>query len=144
MERIARTSLLRPLNSRPALARVFVAVVVPAAFGGVCGWVLGVSEPLYVVLSVVSVVGGVAAGMEHDGAPAGAVRGLLGGALFGTFLLGVHTVTGKEAGALLPNPEALLPLLTTAFGAAFGAIGGCWQRRYGRSGVAAAPDTLFP
>lgn len=109
--------------------RVFLAGVVPAVFGGVCGWALGLSEPAYLVLSVVGAVGGVAGGMEHHGAKAGAGRGLIGGALFGTFLLAVHLATGDSAKAVVPSPKILLILVTTTFGLAFGALGGELQRR---------------
>lgn len=131
-------SLIRPLSSRPFAVRVFLAGVVPAVFGGICGWVLGVSEPVYLVLSIIGVVGGVVGGLEHHGARAGAGRGVIGGSLFGGFLLLVHSVSGEEAKALLPDPEILLLVITTVLGTAFGALGGRLQQKYGGGEIAGA------
>lgn len=61
-----------------------VAGVVPASFGALCGWVVGVNEIAYLVLAVpVAILGGLGAGFEHRGSRSGAPRGLLGGTLFG-------------------------------------------------------------
>lgn len=62
--------------------------------------------------------------MEHDGAAEGALRGVLGGSLFGGFILLVHEATGKAPKADLPHPAALLLVVTVGAGAALGALGG--------------------
>jgi hypothetical protein len=98
--------------------------VVPATFGLICGYLLGVSEPAYLVLSILAIGGGFFAGLEHSGAREGAIRGFTGGILFGTFILVMHQVTGKDAKADLPDPEGLLVVLTTVFGIGLGALGG--------------------
>ena len=71
------------LETHPAPVRFVLAVVVPAVFGAVTGYFLGTSEAIYVVLSVVGIVGGIGAGFDHLGAAAGARRGVLAGGIFG-------------------------------------------------------------
>jgi hypothetical protein len=97
---------------------------VPAAFGALCGWLLGVNKTAYIVASLLAIGGGYFAGMEHDGAREGALRGLVGGSLFGGLILLVHEATGKEAKADLPHPAALLLVVTVGAGAILGALGG--------------------
>lgn len=111
------------LSSRPPAVQGVLAGVVPAAFGALVGVMLGVSEPLYLVLSVLGILGGFAAGLEHDRPAAGALRGLAGGALFGGLILIVHELTGNEAKAELPEPAILLLVITIGFGVALGALG---------------------
>ena len=106
-----------------------LALVVPAAFGALAGWLLGVNEVAYIVVSVLAIGGGYFAGREHMGAGEGALRGLVGGALFGGFILIVHEATGKEPKAHLPDPEILLLAFTVVFGIALGAMGGAATKR---------------
>ena len=73
---------------------------------------------------MLAIGGGYFAGKEHDGAGEGALRGLVGGSLFGGGILLVHEATGKEAKADLPHPAALLLVITVVFGIALGAMGG--------------------
>jgi hypothetical protein len=112
------------LRERPLPLQAVAAAIVPAIFGGITGWVLGVNEAGYVVLSLLGIGGGYFAGFEHEGAKTGAVRGLLGGSLFGASILLVHQATGAEPKAHLPHPEILLVAITTAFGVGLGALGG--------------------
>lgn len=108
--------------------QVFLAGAVPAAFGALCGWLLGVNKTAYLVASLLAIGGGYFAGMEHDGAREGALRGLVGGSLFGGLILLVHEATGKEAKADLPHPAALLLVVTVAAGMGLGALGGRARR----------------
>lgn len=117
------------LETYPAPVRFVLAVVVPALFGAVTGYFLGTSEAIYVVLSVVGIVGGIGAGFDHVGAAAGAKRGLLAGGLFGAFILIAHEIHGEPAKAHLPDPEIVLVLVTAILGSAFGAIGGRLRTR---------------
>jgi hypothetical protein len=112
------------LRERPLPVQAIAALVVPAIFGGITGWVLGVNEAAYVVLSLLGIGGGYFAGFEHEGAGAGAIRGIFGGSLFGASILGVHEAIGAEPKAHLPHPEILLVAITTAFGVGLGALGG--------------------
>lgn len=118
------------LRERPVGLQVVFAGLVPALFGAVTGWALGVSEIAYLVLSFLGIAGGYAAGLEHDGAGQGALRGVVGGALFGGFILLTHEAIGGEPEAELPHPEILLVAITTAFGIGLGALGGRRRHRH--------------
>jgi hypothetical protein len=114
--------------------QVVLAGIVPALFGALTGWVLGLSEIGYLVLSLLALAGAYAAGLEHDGAGEAALRGALGGALFGGFILIVHNATGEEAKAELPDPEILLIAVTIAFSVGAGALGGRRRHRHEAEG----------
>lgn len=107
-----------------------LACVVPAIFGAITGYFLGVSEAAYTILGVIGVVGGVGAGFDHLGTAAGAKRGLLAGFLFGAFILIAHEIHGADAKAHLPDPEIVLVVITTILGCAFGAFGGWLRNRF--------------
>jgi len=122
---------LPPLfSSRPASARALLAIGGPVAFGAICGWLLGVSEAAYVLLAgPVAILGGVGAGLEHHGGRSGALRGVLGGLLFGASILVLHEVSGKDPKASLPDPPVLLLALTAAGGTLLGGLGGRLRAR---------------
>ena len=115
------------LEDHPRPLQIILAVVIPALFGLITGYFLGVSEGTYLVLSALGVLGGVAAGFDHVGAAAGAKRGLLAGAIFGAAILIAHEIHGEPAKADLPEPAVLLVVITALLGMAFGALGG-WLR----------------
>ena len=98
--------------------------MVPAVFGLVTGLFLGVSEVVYIVLSLSGILGGYVAGLEHPTAADGATRGVVGGVLFGSFILFGHELTGTDAKAELPEPAILLVAITTVAGSLLGALGG--------------------
>jgi hypothetical protein len=103
---------------------VVLAGLVPVAFGALCGWLLGVNKTAYLVCSLLAIAGGYIAGQEHDGAAEGALRGLVGGALFGAAIVLVHEATGKSAKADIPHPQIILVGITTVAGVILGALGG--------------------
>jgi hypothetical protein len=115
------------LSEHPRSLQVFLAIILPAAYGALTGYILGVSEGTYLVLSIIGILGGIGAGFDHLGARAGAMRGLLAGVIFGSSILIAHEIHGAEAKADLPDPAILLVVVTTLLGAAFGALGG-WMR----------------
>ena len=104
--------------------QILLAVIVPATFGAICGWLLGVNKTAYLVLSILALLGGYAAGTEHKGAGQGALRGLLGGALFGGFILIVNDLLDKKPKADLPDPKIWLLAITVTIGVILGALGG--------------------
>lgn len=106
-----------------------LAGIVPALFGALTGYFLGVSEVTYLVLSAIGIVGGIGAGFDHLGAKAGAKRGLLAGTIFGASILIAHEIHGADAEADLPEPEVLLVAITALLGSGFGAIGGRLRAR---------------
>jgi hypothetical protein len=96
---------------------------VPAAFGALVGWMLGVDKTTYLVLNVVAAVGGYLAGLEHDKPIEGAIRGVIGGTIFGGALLLVHKATGQTPKTKLPHPEIILLAITLTAGGVLGASG---------------------
>jgi hypothetical protein len=118
------------LRSRPVALQVVLAGLIPALYGALTGWILGVSEIGYLVLSLSGIGGGYFAGLEHDGAGEGAIRGFVGGTLFGGFILLTHEAIGDEPKAELPEPEILLLVITTVFGVGLGALGGRRRHRH--------------
>jgi hypothetical protein len=115
-------------DRRPA-EQAFIVLVLPALFGAICGVMLGVSEGLYTVLTLLGILGGTAAGYDHSTAGEGALRGIAGGALFGTFILLAHAITGAHAKAHIPEPHVVLPIATTLISIPLGAIGGALRAR---------------
>jgi hypothetical protein len=115
------------LSEHPRSVQVLLAFVVPAAYGAVTGYFLGVSESVYLILSVIGIVGAAAAGFDHLGARAGAARGVIAGSVFGIAILVAHEIDGSEAEAHLPEPAILLVAVTTVLAVAFAALGG-WLR----------------
>lgn len=124
-------SHIKLLADRPPGQEAVAVILGPVLFGAIAGWALGVSEPLYLVLSILGIGGGYLAGMEHDVALEGVYRGLLGGLLFGSSILITHGVIGGEAEAKLPDPETVLIVLTAGFGTLLGWLGA--RRREGQS-----------
>jgi len=128
------------LESHPPQLQLILALVVPAVFGAIAGILLGVSEIVYIVFSILAIAGGYMAGKEHIGASEGATRGFTGGILFGTFILAGHALTGMERKAHLPEPEILLVVITTVFGIGLGALGGRSREKIeSRTSAAPAP-----
>jgi hypothetical protein len=109
---------------RSPTAQLVGGLVVPALFGAVCGVVLGSSAAAYWALQALGAVGGVLGGMEHPSAAEGADRGLLGGLVFGSFLLLAHAIDGRAAQASLGEWPGVLIAVTAIAGALLGALGG--------------------
>jgi hypothetical protein len=133
------------LKEHPRSIQIGLAIVLPAAFGAITGYFLGVSEGTYLVLSVLGILGGIAAGFDHMGAGIGLRRGALAGLIFGSAILIAHEIHGAEAKAELPQPAITLVGLTIGLGAAFGALGGWLRRRAeGKEEGDPAPEELGP
>jgi hypothetical protein len=109
--------------------QAFIVLALPALFGAICGVLLGVSAGLYTLLTLLGILGGVAAGYDHATASEGALRGVAGGSLFGTFILLAHAVAGTHAKAKIPEPHIVLPIATTLIAIALGAVGGMIRAR---------------
>jgi hypothetical protein len=117
------------LLQRSFPVQLALAVVLPVAYGLLTGYMLGQSAAAYAVLSILGVLGGIAAGFDHRGSDQGFVRGVCGGLLFGTAILLAHSLFGQQAKATLPHPHGVLVIVTTILGALFGAIGGALRQR---------------
>jgi hypothetical protein len=112
------------LLERPVAARVALGLVVPSAYGFVTGIALEKTQALYIVLIVVAAIGGVLAGFEMYGSGQGALRGLVGGTLYGAFILIANEVVSGDATVKLPHPAIFFLLFTIIPGVALGAWGG--------------------
>jgi hypothetical protein len=124
------------LSEHPRSIQILLAVVLPATYGAVTGYFLGVSEPTYLVLSIIGILGGIGAGFDHLGVRAGARRGVIAGLIFGGSILIAHEIHGADPKADLPDPAILLVVITTVLGAAFAALGGWLRERAVRRGSA--------
>ena len=108
-------------------------------FGLVCGFVLSEGKTGWIVLQLIAAVGGFLAGFDHAGPRQAAVRGLVGGFLFGLGILIADAVTDKAPVADVPDPLAILVVLTTVLGAGLAALGGLVGRRLRAREHAGAP-----
>ena len=124
-------STITLLRERSHGLEMALVVVVPIIFGAITGIVLGLSEPAYLVLTLLGILGGFLAGMEHEGALEGFYRGLLGGLLFGTAILTANGLADEPPKAHLPDPTILLVVITAVAGAVLGALGGRMRARRG-------------
>lgn len=109
-------------RDRPLPVQILVAVVLPAAIGALAGWLLGVNKYAYFVISALAAIGAYYAGREHLRGVEGAIRGFVGGALFGGALLGIHEATHK-AKVKLPHPASGLLIATVGVGVALTFMG---------------------
>ena len=119
------------LLEQPRSVQVLLAIALPALYGALTGYFLGVSEVTYLVLSVLGVLGGIGAGFDHVGAATGAKRGLIAGSIFGGSILIAHEIHGAKTKADLPDPAILLVLITAVLGVGFAALGGWLRERQG-------------
>jgi hypothetical protein len=120
-----RHTFTRPvyLLDRPLGLRLVLVVIVPLIFGLICGFFLGHSKTVYIVLQVVAGIGGYVAGYEHPSRREAAVRGLIGGAFFGAGILAMHQITGDRDLVKLPHPHLVLLAFTGGIGALLGSFG---------------------
>jgi hypothetical protein len=109
--------------------QVLLAGCVPAAYGALCGWLLGVNKAAYLIAVVpIAIAGGFVAGLEHERPSEAAIRGFIGGSLFGGGILVLHEATGKAAKVKLPHPAIGLLVVTALGGLVLGALGAAFRR----------------
>jgi hypothetical protein len=108
---------------RPLALRLLLVVVVPGVFGLICGYFLGHSKTVYLVLQVIAAIGGYVGGFEHRNGREAALRGFLGGAFFGGGILLMHQITGDHEAVKLPDPPIILLAFTAVIGAILAAFG---------------------
>jgi hypothetical protein len=127
------------LEQRPRAAQIFLLVVLPVAFGALCGDVLGASKPWFNVLMLLATIGGIGGGFEHAGPRAGFVRGAVGGVVFAGSLLVTFEARGVPALTPLPVSPPVMAVLYAVMGMPLGALGGWLRARAeGRRARAAA------
>ena len=113
-----------PFRERSQSTQVVLAIVIPFVFGAVVGVFLGISAGVYWGLSALAAVGAVLAGREHDSPREGALRGVVGGALFGLGVLLAHAVAGTDAKVSLGSFPPFLIVIDAVAGALLSAFGG--------------------
>ena len=125
--------LPQPFNERPFALQVAGGIVVPMVFGLLTGFALGWNEIVYYIMAVpLAIGGGFLAGIEHRAADEAALRGAIGGLVFGSFILLGLEIVNNEPKAHLGDPQAGLVFVTTLGGALLGALGGYWRMRQER------------
>jgi hypothetical protein len=93
--------------------RFFDAILLPSAFGLLCGLALGVSAPLYLIGVILALLGGIGGGAQYARRNDALIRSLVGGGLFGIFiLLGFELGGEAEAKVDLPDPHIVLLVFT--------------------------------
>jgi hypothetical protein len=108
-------------------------------FGIITGLALGWNGVVYwILVGPLAIIGGFLGGMEHDGGDDGFVRGLIGGLVFGSFVLIGFEIANTEAKAYLGEPQVGLVFVTTFVGGILGALGGAYRGRLERDQRAAA------
>jgi hypothetical protein len=107
------SNLLPKWEEMSPARRVFDALLLPAAFGLLCGLALGVSGPLYLVGVIIALLGGIAGGAQYASRRDALIRGLVAGTIFGLFiLLGFELGGEDEAKVDLPDPHIVLLVFT--------------------------------
>ena len=124
---------------RPLAAQLIGAVVLPVAFGALCGVVLGASASWFNLLMFIAGIGGILGGFEHADARQGLLRGLAGGVIFVGSLLVTFAARGVPALASLPASLPAMAVIYVVMGMPLGALGG-WLRGRSEKRAAAAVD----
>jgi hypothetical protein len=122
-----------PFSDRSREVQILLAVVIPFVFGAVVGIVLGISAPVYWILSLLAAIGAVLAGLEHPDARSAALRGLVIGIVYGVGLLLAHAVAGTHAKVSLGSFPPLVIVIDAVVGAILAALGGLLGGRRGRT-----------
>lgn len=113
------------------------ALIAPALAGVIAGVLIGISEGAYWAFAVIAELGAFLAGFEHPDGWEAADRGIVGGALYGLFLLLTHWVLANHPRASLGSLPPLLIIVTAIAGALGAALGGRLGR-FQRTGAAGA------
>jgi hypothetical protein len=132
-----------PFRDRPRPVQIVIGGIVPAAIGALAGVLIGVSTGAYWAVAILAGVGGFIAGFEHQDGWGGADRGLVGGAIYGTFLLVAHAIAGTHAKVSLGSFQPLFAVGTAIIGMLLGAAGGRVARAMRRTSAATEEDAVI-
>jgi hypothetical protein len=132
--------------SRPWPLRIVLATVPPAAFGSLCGWVLGESEVAYIILAIVVAIPlQLVVGLEHRNRAEAAVRGFVAGACFGGFILIVNQLLiDTEPKFHIEDPKWQLAIVTAVFGAGLAWLGAGLRGQLEQPGRYLDPSQVSP
>ena len=114
-------------RQQPRAVQIILVVVLPIAFGALCGFELGASKLWFQILMLLAGLGGIGGGFEHASAREGLVRGLAGGVVFIGALVVTFEARGVPAVAPLPGSLAITAVAYAIMGMPLGALGG-WLR----------------
>jgi hypothetical protein len=112
-----------PFSDRSREVQALLAVIIPFVFGAIVGVILGVSAPVYWILSLLAAIGAVLAGLEHPDARSAALRGLVMGIVYGVALLLAHAVAGTHAKVSLGSFPPFVIVIDAVVGAILSALG---------------------
>jgi hypothetical protein len=131
---------------RPWPVRILLATVPPAAYGALCGWVLGESKIAYIILSIpVAILLQLFVGLEHRKRGEAAARGFVAGACFGGFILIVNQLLiDTEPKFHLQDPKWQLAIVTAVFGAGLAWLGAGLRGQLERPGPYLDPSEVSP
>jgi hypothetical protein len=132
--------------SRPWPVRVVLATVPSAAYGALCGWVLGESKIAYIILAIpVAILLQLFVGLEHRNRAEAAVRGFVAGACFGGFILIVNQLLiDTEPKFHLQDPKWQLAIVTAVLGAGLAWLGAGLRGQLERPGPYLDPSQVSP
>jgi hypothetical protein len=122
-----------PFSDRSREVQILLAVIIPFVFGAIVGVVLGVSAPVYWILSLLAAIGAVLAGLEHPDARSAALRGLVMGIAYGVALLLAHAVAGTHPKVSLGSFPPFVIVIDAVVGAILSALGGLLGGHLGRT-----------
>jgi hypothetical protein len=128
-------------RERSRAAQVVLGLIAPLAFGALCGYLLGASQPWFNGVMLLAGIGGIGAGFEHLGARDGARRGIVGGVLFAAALVACFGLRAVPAVVPLPLPLPGMAVVYAVMGAPLGGLGGRLRQRSEDRRAAEAPVT---
>jgi hypothetical protein len=108
----------------PVAIRIQLVTVGPLLLGGVCGFLLGETAAGWWIAQGVAALGGLAGGLDHPNARSAALRGLIGGTLFGVGVVLADAISSNSHMADTPHPIGLLIPVTALIGTLLAALGG--------------------
>jgi hypothetical protein len=126
--------------------RILLATVPPAAYGSLCGWVLGESKVAYIILAIVlAILLQLFVGMEHRSRAEAAARGFVAGACFGGFILIVNQLLiDTEPKFHLQDPKWQLAIVTAVSGAGLAWLGAGLRGQLEQPGRYLDPSKVSP
>jgi hypothetical protein len=132
--------------SRSWPLRIVLATVPSAAYGALCGWVLGESKVAYIILAIpVAILLQLFVGLEHRNRGEAAARGFVAGACFGGFILIVNQLLiDTEPKFHLQDPKWQLAIVTAVFGAGLAWLGAGLRGQLERPGRYLDPSEISP
>jgi hypothetical protein len=117
-----------------------------AAYGALCGWVLGESEVAYIILAIpVAILLQLLVGLEHRNRGEAAARGFVAGACFGGFILIVNQLLiDTEPKFHIQDPKWQLAIVTAVFGAGLAWLGAGLRGQLEQPGRYLDPSRVSP